>query len=96
MSQWLRIQLPNIDEIVFGGGVGRIFAQEIVDRFENKLSNVPGENHQAIYINGGLIYPEGTSIPVELQDRFADVQCLWEKDILVIANEYWSGRARKK
>lgn len=96
LSQWLRIQLPNIDEIVFGGGVGRIFAQEIVDRFENKLSNVPGENHQAIYINGGLIYPEGTSIPIKLQDRFADVQCLWEKDILPIAKTYWDSKKTKK
>jgi hypothetical protein len=96
LSQWFGIELPKIDEIVFGGGVGRVFFEEIVNYFERKLPKVPGENYQAIYLNGGLIYPKNTSIPPELQDRFAEVQCLWEKDILVIANEYWSGRAIKK
>jgi hypothetical protein len=92
LSQWLRVQLPKIDEIVFGGGASQIFLEEIVNYFKNKLPNVPGENYQAIYLNGGLIYPEGTSIPPELQARFADVQCLWEKDILPVAKTYWNDK----
>jgi hypothetical protein len=88
-SQWLTIQFPQIDEVIFGGGVAKIFELEMIDYFKEKLPNLPEENHSAIYLQGGLKYPQKTLIPVELQARFADIQCLWEEDILRSAESYW-------
>jgi hypothetical protein len=80
LSQWLSAQLPKIDEIVVGGGVAELFRAELIDRFRDKLPNMPGREHSAMFFHGGLKYPDGVTIPSELQHRFADVYCLWEKD----------------
>lgn len=90
LSQWLTVQFPQIDEIVFGGGVAQMFVPEMVEFFQGKLPNLPDKSCPAIYLNGGLEYSDDTVIPKELQARFADVQCLWEKDILPIAKSYWN------
>ena len=86
--QWLAIQLP-LDEVVFGGGVAELFKIEMLDYLSGKLPNLPNKNCPAIYLHGGLEYPDNTLIPTDLQARFADVQCLWEKDILPVAKSYW-------
>lgn len=90
LSQWLTVQFPQIDEIVFGGGVAQMFVPEMVEFFQGKLPNLPDKSCPAIYLNGGLEYSDNTVIPKELQARFADVQCLWERDILPTAKSYWN------
>lgn len=93
-AQWLAIQLP-LDEIVFGGGVAELFKVEMLDYLSGKLPNLPDKNCPAIYLHGGLEYSDDTLIPTELQARFADVQCLWEKDIMPIAKSYWLNVSEK-
>jgi hypothetical protein len=86
-SQWLTVQFP-FDEIVFGGGVAELFESEMLDYLNGKLPNLPDKNCPAIYLHGGLNYSDNTLISADLQARFADVQCLWEKDIMSIAMSY--------
>jgi hypothetical protein len=92
VSQWLDVRFSCLDEAIVGGGVARIFESEIVEYFKHKLPNLPTENYPGMYFNGGLKYPQDTLIPLTLQDRFADVQCLWEQDIIPSARSYWSGK----
>lgn len=94
-EQWLIVQFPQIDEIVFGGGVGEIFERQIIAHFD-RLPNLPNKDHSGLYLHGGLKYPKDTLIPQELQPRFADVQCLWEQDMLIVAQSYWQNKQRKK
>ncbi len=93
-AQWLEIQLP-LDEIIFGGGVAELFKLEMLDYLSGKLPNLPDKNCPAIYLHGGLEYSKNTLIPTGLQARFADVQCLWEKDIMPIAKSYWLNVSEK-
>lgn len=94
-AQWLAMQLPQIDEILFGGGVAKIFEREMADYFKDKLPNLPEKTYPGVYLQGGLKYPEKTLIPIELQARFADIQCLWEHDILPNAKSYWQNKKEK-
>lgn len=81
-KQWLSIQTIGVDEIIIGGGVARIFERELAIYFKDKLPNLPDKNYSGVYLYGNLKYPANTKIPIELQDRFTDVQGLWERDLI--------------
>ena len=93
--QWLTVQLPNIDELTIGGGAAKIIKDVLANHYRGKLPNEPGKNNSAVYFNGALKYPSDTLVPLELQARFADVQCLWECNIIPTAQAYWEQKKKK-
>jgi hypothetical protein len=80
--EWLTVRLVDIDRLVVGGGIAPIFADLLETHYGDRLIKESETNQFAFYLHGGLKYPKDTLIPVELQPRFADVQCVWECDIL--------------
>ena len=93
--QWLTVQLPNIDELTIGGGAAKIIKDVLANHYRGKLPNEPGKNNSAVYFNGALKYPSDTLVPLELQARFADVQCLWECNIIPTAQAYWAKKKKE-
>jgi hypothetical protein len=81
LSQWLAEKMVGVDEVTVGGGVTALFQEEIRNYFRERLPNLPGEKFCGIFLDGGLKIPDNTTIPSELHSRFADVYCLWERDI---------------
>ena len=87
ISQWLDTQLSEVADILIGGGTCQMFTKE----FRHYVLNLPkivGRPDSVDFLNAGLKYPEGSSIPRELQDRYADVQCLWGLGLMPVVWEY--------
>ena len=92
ISQWLDIQIPNITDIIIGGGTCRMFAREYRE-YIGKLPKIVGKPEIRQVLNGGLVYASATPLPPELRDRYADAWCLWMTALMPVVREY---QGRKK
>jgi hypothetical protein len=92
ISQWLDTQLSEVTDILIGGGTCQMFVKEFRGYTWN-LPKIVGKPESRSFLNAGLVYPEGTLVPKELQDRYADAQCLWESGLMPVVREY---RGRKQ
>jgi hypothetical protein len=92
MHQWLNTQLSEVTDILIGGGTCRMFVKEFRGYTWN-LPKIVGKPESRSFLNAGLVYPEGTLVPSELRDRYADAQCLWESGLMPVVRE---DRGRKQ
>lgn len=95
IKQWLTTQLDETTDLLVGGGTCRMFTSEL-RKYVCQLPEIVGKPESIYFLNAGLKYPSDALIPKELEDRYADVYCLWSLKLAPIASEYVKRNARKK